>query len=324
MALISWLKSLFFRTGDTPPLVSPSLQPTGLDRDDDASMVQPPHVQSQSVAMVATELGPAASLLKRSSGPEQTKESGARAGSSSPGELIDDDVYGLTFIVDYQDARGACSRRRIMLRSIAARDGDFYLRALCFERNALRTFRLDRVLRIIDTDGEIHEDPAAFFRDELRLKMDVPPPVAQPPVEARMMPSDIRAPTISEPKLEKPGVAQRRVARDGLRVLVALARSDSTLHEAEVEVVLDYVAAVCTTVGVPFETEDRSALGPYIRRQRPGMDVLVECLTRLDSERAETQALLLDYAERVIHADGELHDSEDALLRKIRGPLGAA
>jgi hypothetical protein len=270
------------------------------------------------------------------SDPEPAAPSPRGAGEARPaptarrpfGASIDDDIYGLTFTIEYQAADGEVSRRRIMLRSISHRDdGAIFLQALCFERNALRSFRLDRVIRVIDGDGHVFEDPKAFLRDELRVRLpevaSVPMPVPRAaPSPAHDLPPGPAARS-EERQIEPPGTAQRRCARDGLRVLVALARSDGHLHPAEVAVVLDYIGETCQRFGIGCGDQDREALGAYLRRQRPGLDVLEGCLDRLDAASAEEKTLLLDYADRLIDADGERHDAEHRLVSEVRATLAA-
>jgi len=117
---------------------------------------------------------------------------------------------------------------------------------------------------------------------------------------------------------DKPGVAKWRVTRDGLRVLCALGRADGLLHPAEVEVVLDYIEAACRVEGEQCGAEDRAALAPCIRRQRPGLDVLEACLLRIEARDPAARFLLLDHAERLIVADGQDHDAELHLLAEMR------
>ena len=119
---------------------------------------------------------------------------------------------------------------------------------------------------------------------------------------------------------DKPGVAKWRVTRDGLRVLCALGRADGLLHPAEVEVVLDYIEAACRVEGEQCGAEDRAALAPCIRRQRPGLDVLEACLLRIEARDPAAHFLLLDHAERLIVADGQEHDAELRLLAEMRQP----
>jgi hypothetical protein len=301
--MLAWLKRLFTHTAEAPPPIAPRYPPAGLDRADPVDMVV---IETTRVVLPAPDIDVAL--------PEP-------AAPARPfGEAIDDVVY----------ADGEVSRRRIMLRSISQRGGDTYLQALCFERNALRSFRLDRVIRVIDGDGQVFEDPPAYLRVELRVRLPAEAPTAPPrtvpqAVLRPAVPSSAPAPAAPLPAggAEPPGHSQRRCARDGLRVLVALARSDGMLHLAELDVVLDYIAALCGRFGVGCGSDDRSALAGYLRRQRPGLDVLEDCLARLDEASTEEKLLLLDFADRVVDADGQRHPEEHRVVAQIRQAVTA-
>lgn len=314
--MLAWLKRLFSHTAETPPPIAPRFPPAGLDRADSVDMVE---VDPPRAVLAAPDLDVA---------PAPMAAPAPRATPGRPfGEAIDDDVYGLTFTIEYGAADGELSRRRIMLRSISQRGGDTYLQALCFERNALRSFRLDRVIRVIDGDGQVFDDPPAYLRDELRVRLgteaEPPPPATAPQVILGVAPPPAAAAVPPAIRAEPHGHAQRRCARDGLRVLVALARSDGMLHAAEVDVVLDYIAALCCRVGIGCVAEDRAALAGYVRRQRPGLDVLEDCLARLDEVSTEEKLLLLDFADRVVDADGHRHPEEHRVVAQIREALPA-
>jgi hypothetical protein len=341
MALFGWFRRLFRHTAAAPPAMHAEYRPAGLERPDPPETLVP-HVSTEAATREAcgnllplaqagapvgrdepsgdAALEPALASEER---PAATAKRRSRARQAEGfGEVLDDDVYGLTFAIEYESASGDFSRRRIMLRAVSVRDdGVVFLRALCFERNALRCFRLDRVQSIIDADGVIHEDAAAFLRDELRLSIPAPSGGADATASAATAspgPPAVNDARSEAPGAEKPGMAQRRVARDGLRVLCALGRADGLLHPAEVEVVLDYIEAACRAANEPCGAEDRAALAPYVRRQRPGLDVLEACLQRIEAGDEAARSLLLDYAERLIAADGEEHDAELRLLAQMR------
>src|SRR3546814_16272961 len=95
-----------------------------------------------------------------------------------------------------------------------------------------------------------------FFRDELRVAIEVPQPAAQPDPS----PPPQWTPAPARRSSDGPGMAQRRAARDGLRLLAGLARGDGILHSIELYVLLEYNAAVPHTE-VSHTTEDgRAAL----------------------------------------------------------------
>jgi WYL domain len=79
---------------------------------------------------------------------------------------------GVTFAIEYADARNNVTTRRITLRELyRSDDGALYLHSFCHERQALRSFRFDRVQSVIDLDGVVHA-PQQFFESELRFPVD--------------------------------------------------------------------------------------------------------------------------------------------------------
>lgn len=63
-------------------------------------------------------------------------------------------IGGEMLVLDYRDAAGFDSRRRITVDSF---DGT-YIRAWCYERSAHRKFRVDRVVSLATIDGEVLEN----------------------------------------------------------------------------------------------------------------------------------------------------------------------
>lgn len=60
------------------------------------------------------------------------------------------------FLIHYEDAKGNVSEREINVRAITDKNGVTYLKAYCHARRAMRTFRLDRVVEVIDLGtGEV-------------------------------------------------------------------------------------------------------------------------------------------------------------------------
>lgn len=90
----------------------------------------------------------------RVGGPEPVPGDGA--------DLTEQPVDGQVIAIEYVDAKMEASRRRIVVREIEPLDEHVWVRAVCLERRALRSFRLDRIQCVIDGDGVVH-DPAEFF-----------------------------------------------------------------------------------------------------------------------------------------------------------------
>lgn len=320
MGLLNALKSLFRRTEAAPPTISPAFAPAGMDRPDDPEMMVQITIQSTFISFSHQE------TEEFHGTPEPTPAQKAGIWAMPDLERVDDDLYGITFAIEYVDAKGAATTRRITLRDLY-KDGRglTYLDCYCHERKAPRTFRFDRITTVIDADGVVHE-PRTFFADELRVDLEAREP--QEPFGRRQeVPIVVSAgaaqPRKTPDRSEKPGMAQRRAARDGLRVLAALARSDGAMAPGELAVILDYIKERCSRTGVPVTDADRSALAGYLKRQYPTADVLDECLARLERESVEEQRLLVRSAIALADADGVHHDAEFALLAELQQRLDA-
>ena len=73
-----------------------------------------------------------------------------------PLALIRDSVErGVQLELDYRDSRGDQERRRVDPLRVESIDADWYLRGWCHLREAVRTFRLDRISNAVITDEPI-------------------------------------------------------------------------------------------------------------------------------------------------------------------------
>lgn len=119
----------------------------------------------------------------------------ARGAIGTPGQVaVDgaepDDALGLIraaigsgtqLLFDYRNARGDTERRRVDALRVDARDTDWYLRAWDHGRQAVRTFRLDRMLEVLPSSEPMdHPDvaiPDALFEaspDDIEVVVELP------------------------------------------------------------------------------------------------------------------------------------------------------
>ena len=239
-------------------------------------------------------------------------------------EILDGDLWGTTFAIEYLCSKNNLSLRRVSMRHLILRpEKSLCLSAHCFERNKLRHFRVDRIQSIIDDDGQVY-DPIVFFRDELQCQIDdymerATPPNSVPRAKSKSKTERVTTPVPSElvSNAEKPGVIQRRACRDGLRLLVGIARSDADYCEEELEAILSYVEDEAVRAGIETSDTDRTALRGYLRRQRPDKGVLRRCIDSLSESSVATQKRFLIAAEQVVLADGKVHDAERDVIRNI-------
>jgi tellurite resistance protein len=214
------------------------------------------------------------------------KEVGRSFDHSGAQDYADHELSGMTIGIEHVEADGSVSRRWTTIVATVDVDGHNRLLCHCFANEGLRAFRVDRVITLFDEHGETFD-----VREFLHLKSS--------PTKARTG-----------------GGSYRSAIRDGLRVLIAIARADGQLDAEEVDVIMEYARAEGARKGV---TEDATALAElrrYIERLQPSGSVVTSCIDRLTAEGEETQKNLLVYLAKVVRADGVV-DSTEAELEKL-------
>ena len=195
-------------------------------------------------------------------------------------KYTDHELSGMTIGIEHVDADGSVSRQWATIVATAEIDGHNQLLCHCFRSEGLRAFRMDRIINIFDEHDETFD-----VRDFLHLKAS--------PTKARTG-----------------GGSYRSTIRDGLRVLIAIARADGQLDAEEVDVIMDYARSEGARKGVTADETALAELRRYIERLQPSGSVVASCIDRLTEEGKETQKNLLAYLERVIRADGVIDGSE--------------
>jgi tellurite resistance protein len=197
--------------------------------------------------------------------------------------LTDHELSGMTIGVEHVNADGSVSRRWATIVATADVDGHNRLLCHCFRNEGLQSFRMDRIISLFDEYGETFD-----VREFLHLKSS--------PTEARTG-----------------GGSYRSAIRDGLRVLIAIARADGHLDAEEVDVIMDYARSEGARKGVPEDAAALAELRRYIERLQPSGSVVTSCIDRLTNEDKETQENLLAFLAKVVRADGVVDSSEKEL-----------
>lgn len=265
---------------------------------------------------------------------EQSSPKGIEADYSDTHETeVTDFLDGIVFGIEYVDSSGSETRRTITAHSIAVKGQRVYLDAVCHGRQAFRRFRVDRIASIISADGEVFE-PMVFFQ-EIGIDRRVQGALGRP--AAGEVPPDSPAQTHAslqstpDPNAHSvaisPGVAQRKLVRDQIRLLAALARADGRMAKEEVDAIVEYICIECDEAGVEFGESDIDALSAYVKRLRPTSDKLEESLNRLfgDSKmrrHPEQYKRLLRALRNVADADSEFHENEFTFLLEFEGWIG--
>ena len=205
---------------------------------------------------------------------------------------------GQSFLIEYRDAKGVVSRRRITVWGLTELpSGVPGLYARCHERKAMRTFRADRILCCIDYDGEVFDDVPAFLNENFGMALD-------------------RA--AAKADIDDDGWAAMRAAiRNDAVLLNAMAHSDGVFRNSEVAEAVQHLAMVCERRDMFTDAGALRRIERYFRRLRPTGEALKRALASLPARSASDVRWTVMAAAKVMDADGRRAPEETALLNLI-------
>jgi len=209
-----------------------------------------------------------------------------------PGSDPDNNLIGLTVGVEYKDENDNISKRWVSIIKFANSFAGYRsIRGYCFMREDLRTFRLDRIVNLFNEEGQTYDmNNLLDFSSETSEEETY-----HSIIETKHWP----------------------LIRDGLRVLIAVARSDGYLHPKEVLVIIDFIKSEAERFGFPLNNHDTLHLEEYINKQQPSGEVVAACLTRLNDAGDEVQDIVSEYLQRTIYADGVLAQEEIEISAEV-------
>ena len=196
-------------------------------------------------------------------------------------------VAGVGCILTYADCKGSVSLRRVTCRKLSERAGVLYLQGFCHERQALRTFRVERITELAcGSTGEVFV-PATLFFERFSVTRDGGAAVGFG-LHVRLA-ADLRA---------------------GLNVLSFLAKVDGQVVAEEREVLSRY----CQSFGLRYAGDafNYDGVCGYAASLAPDAEtffVSIERLTRPDAPSG-LAALTRQAAGQLIDADGVQHERE--------------
>lgn len=209
------------------------------------------------------------------------------------------DAEGQSFMIEYIDAGGHVSSRRISVYGIArGRAGVPLLTAKCHERNATRQFRVDRIRCCIDYSGEVHDDVATFLADNFGMARELA--VRKAALDANARWRDIVD-----------------LVRDDAILLAAMSQSDGSIHAGEIDEATRYLAEIVERTGIMLTEWECNGLAAHIRRLRPNRAAIERALEQIARHDASRVQKLLRAAVAVLDADGRRHPAELELLDAI-------
>lgn len=220
---------------------------------------------------------------------------------TSPGTAPEQDTWEGTFFdvvaqrsakksvqFDYSDANGSMTQRVVDVRAYEPQGGSGLVIGRCHLRNATRTFRFDRMHRVIDADtGEI----IANLQQHLNAEWAASP----------------------EPVLDKLFAEHH----DVLKLLLYMAKADGAVRVAELEV----IARHCTEI-----TQDQRISVAMVKEMLQHVDmVTINTFTRtynkLRRERPEVAQSVADACRAIVATQKSIHPNEQSALDVLDKPL---
>jgi len=226
-------------------------------------------------------------------------DEGDGEGRGSAGAAAEIDIgyaEGQTFMIEYQNADGLVSVRRITVFSISERkDGRLLLRARCHERKATRSFRVDRIRCCIDYDGEVFEDVPSFLDQTFGMAQKASTREFGVSAAAR-------------------AAALREMVGDQAVLFRAMAFADFFIGESEVNACVQVLANTIERAGVVCSQGDCQWLERYFRRLRPSEVTIRAAVNSMSAKSAREKDRFLRDLVAVMDADGVRHPLEMELL----------
>lgn len=239
------------------------------------------------------------------------------------GELIDvapdqadpNDVEGILVRLLYRDASDNYSRRVVLCWRAWQANGTVYVQGYCTLREALRTFRSDRMSAVeeVRTRRAI-DDPVSYFARFADNDDFAPPPMGRPSERGRL-----RAWRSADRHLRREAVERgRELCRDGLKVLAFVAFADGDKSEVEHAVMRDYVRARLEPLSLPAATEEEAEaelvdFGEALAPTRRSFTIAVNRVVR---DEANVRSVF-EHAVRLAQADGNSDPVEVEAVRAI-------
>jgi hypothetical protein len=208
----------------------------------------------------------------------------------------DQSSAGLTFGIQYGDVVGDVTQRVIRVISVHRDNAGAVktITAWCYLRNAIRTFRADRIMTVYDyKTGEVIDNWVSL------LNHDEADKVAYPDHAAVMT-----------------------NARPGLKVLIWLARSNTIMTAGERQVMIDYVYS-CLGDGKIRKVFDQEKLMAWVGSYRPTPSDAVTSLLSLARTPPRFNSLK-GYCVEMVKADGYVDETMKSNLMHLMQTCQAA
>ncbi|APH71418.1 tellurite resistance TerB family protein [Aquibium oceanicum] len=210
---------------------------------------------------------------------------------------------GQSFMIEYVDSAGRTSTRRITVWHLqeGGSAGIPSLYAKCHERNAMRTFRIDRIKCCIDFDGVVHDDVPSFIAESFGMAL---------PLARKREPAESARWNALIGKIRTEAV-----------LLTAMSRCDGQMAASEIEVMVAYLAKVAEREGSLLHDAEIGKLRQYLSRLRPTPRSIAGAVADATGFEPGRLKHLILAAARVMDADERRHPQEIRLLNIVSREL---
>ena len=197
----------------------------------------------------------------------------------------------LTYHLTYRDSVGVESRRVVTLRRVDPDRRGLMLVCWCHSAGALRCFNLSGIVEIFDVvNGEVHDNPAAFFSNH---------------------------PLLTEPK--DPVDYALQVCKHEVNVLVAVGAADGRFDMDEQDRVLIHVFD-----RMPDLTMDEELMRQRLCRFAPDMAAFEAAMLQMGRFRRGDPVALLRSLRKLVEVDGVLSREEVLFVSELQAQLAGA
>ena len=206
--------------------------------------------------------------------------------TSDDGTLFDKFIPNQAVFMTYIDSRGQKSQRRITVKSLGQKSDNIVIKAFCHERNALRTFRTDRILETINVEtGEIFDAPNDILKS-IGISEKTKSPLTVPDIF--------------------------KIYENSIIVMVFIARCDGHFHSAEINSIIDYLKTKGEISSNNVKTIKNKILNMY-----PDEEGFFEAVDELEYNDMKELKKIGQWVTRLINADGKVTKIEEHYKQDI-------
>jgi hypothetical protein len=210
----------------------------------------------------------------------------------------DDTLAGSRVWIAYNDGSGVRSERWVKISRIETQQDADYMFGHCELRNAKRSFRIDRIIEIADSYGELH-DPRNFF---------------DPFINA---PHGRAAGTTRNSAVGRAIKILNLVGQE-LVVLAFAAECDGKFVPREASLITSYAKLRCEDLGLVITDEDGAVLRKWLKLQKPDSSALKIAIHNIANKNDTTAEELIELTDLVFEADTKIKPEEKSAAKLFK------